>query len=270
MSSVVKCVLEKHNIDVNEARLNKDLVEDRDRSVSKDDDYNYALCCVCTVEEGPILKCDHPICADCLLECTWKDAIELKVAPTCGSCSEDVDFVEVVKIGQPVRDEKDFLSTAYSINVCHQDGIQQCPGCQSYCERQDSSSLLVSCVVCNDFNFCWDCLGEWKNLQNTKACGNGNCKKQKKLNKIGQCPMVKFKGNWWWRSATVPKYRFCPKCNTVIDHDDGCNAMTCKRCFCQFCYICLKVGEDGKPGCKSESWANKLHCKPAKRQSILK
>ena len=270
MSSVVNCVLEKHNVAAEETRFKQELVQDRNRCVSMDGDYEYEECCVCFDSNGPKLKCDHPICADCLLDCTWTDVNNLRVASRCGSCSKDVDFVEVVNIGQPVRDEKDFLSTALSMNVCHQDGIQQCPGCQSYCERQDSSSLLVLCVACNDFNFCWDCLGEWKNIENTKSCGNANCKKQKQLNKIEHCPMVRFKGKWWWRSVSVPKYRFCPECNTAIEHDDGCNAMNCKLCSCKFCFICLKVRKGEEPGCKTETWDNKLHCKPAKRQSILK
>jgi len=33
----------------------------------------------------------------------------------------------------------------------------------------------------------------------------------------------------------------CPNCRSWVQKLDGCNRMTCTKCHCYFCWICLKL-----------------------------
>ncbi|XP_078618515.1 uncharacterized protein LOC144886044 [Branchiostoma floridae x Branchiostoma japonicum] len=46
----------------------------------------------------------------------------------------------------------------------------------------------------------------------------------------------------WMKDKTDVKH--CPKCNWVIEKNEGCNHMTCK-CGAHICWICLKTFDDG-------------------------
>ena len=32
----------------------------------------------------------------------------------------------------------------------------------------------------------------------------------------------------------------CPRCQTPIEKDEGCNHMACRKCRHEFCWICMK------------------------------
>lgn len=55
----------------------------------------------------------------------------------------------------------------------------------------------------------------------------------------------------------------CPCCGAVIQRNEGCDHMTCKKCNCSFCYICGKYDQknpqnrgDCGPTCKNKPVRN--------------
>jgi hypothetical protein len=41
-----------------------------------------------------------------------------------------------------------------------------------------------------------------------------------------------------WVAANTKK---CPRCQTPIEKNEGCNHMTCRKCRYEFCWICFQV-----------------------------
>ena len=68
------------------------------------------------------------------------------------------------------------------------------------------------------------------------------------------------------KKVNVPRMRACPGCKTLLQHDGGCNEMTCDLCRHSFCYICLSPTKGmGSVLCKSTTWNVQapITCKPA-------
>ena len=71
------------------------------------------------------------------------------------------------------------------------------------------------------------------------------------------------------KNVKVPRMRACPGCKTLLQHDGGCNEMTCDHCRHSFCYICLSPTKVANSVltvlCKSTTWNVEapITCKPA-------
>jgi hypothetical protein len=50
----------------------------------------------------------------------------------------------------------------------------------------------------------------------------------------GKCPDI---ANALWVAANTKK---CPRCQTAIEKDEGCNHMNCRKCRKEFCWICMQ------------------------------
>ena len=44
--------------------------------------------------------------------------------------------------------------------------------------------------------------------------------------------------NALWLAANCKR---CPRCQTPIEKDEGCNHMSCRKCRYEFCWICMQV-----------------------------
>ena len=231
-------------------------------------------CNTCYDPSGLKMKCGHFICPDDILNKAWIDVSQMKFEITCPNCDREISMEDVFKFGLPKLDEEQFLTMAITINFCESQDIQQCPKCDTLCQRERKDSPQVNCTICprkgnNYFTFCWYCMREWKNSKSHQVCGNDECRREDIIALINS-PMKEFKDNNG-KTVTIPKLRACPRkgCHTLIEHTTGCNTMIC-RCGNTFCHICLSLAKYGSFACKSKSYnSTGVTCKPAPIQTKL-
>ncbi len=176
-------------------------------------------------------------------------------------CNKEWTYIDVRRFAVLSQSEQKEFETKISENYLRKAmGIQECPGCKSLCERINTKEKRLICRVCSKtksegrFEFCWDCLHEWKSSSLTE-CGNEECSGEDPRLRILREAAVKYVVG-----VTTPSCRACPTCGMLIEHTAACKHMVC-RCGTQFCFICLKV-KGGTWGCGSFN----SKCEPATRQ----
>ena len=117
-----------------------------------------------------------------------------------------------------------------------------------------------------DYAFCWYCLRKWNDAGNYQFCGNGDCKRVD-IEQLRNSPKKEFKDKNS-KAFSVPAFRACPGCFTVIEHESGCNEMKCKKCKTAFCFICLRKTQDGSLVCNGRTYTT-ITCTPAPIQTKL-
>ncbi|RUP44415.1 hypothetical protein BC936DRAFT_149484 [Jimgerdemannia flammicorona] len=187
-------------------------------------------------------------------------------------CKLEWHYRDVRKLGLLSNEEERYFETKISQNfLLLAEGIQQCPKCQSYCERRDKDRRATICVICTrrdqkEYMFCWFCLHL---MISYSQCTNAECLGiEPRLAILRNAPL---KVGWkvlYSRSArlpsmfrnskmvlsllqphripqsimevrNVPSRRACPKCGLLVEHDRDCKHMKC-RCDHKFCFVCLK------------------------------
>lgn len=92
-------------------------------------------------------------------------------------CGTEWNYVDVRRLAVLTQDEKREFEKKLSENYLRKaSGVQECPKCNSLCERQSKNDRCVRCPVCTieekkAFDFCWFCLHEWKGLLSKSKCG---------------------------------------------------------------------------------------------------
>ncbi|XP_048402990.1 probable E3 ubiquitin-protein ligase RNF144A-A [Stegostoma tigrinum] len=163
----------------------------------------------------------------------------------CPKCAQEWPWQEVRKIAQLTQEEcRSYEAQLHSIMKPKAKSYKKCPSCSLYVQRMDPEMLSVQCLPCSEksdksFQFCWECLREWKNADGqSDSCGNKSCSLTALLL---SCGTIKQK-----RSEVYgcPKVRACPKCETLTQHClSGCPDVLCPNCHHQFCYRCLGFEE---------------------------
>ncbi|KAI6650379.1 E3 ubiquitin-protein ligase RNF19B-like [Oopsacas minuta] len=222
-------------------------------------------CCVCLEKNAVTMKCGHNICSECIIKHAWHQMKLIKHEISCAMCSEKIDLDYLIRCGLIDAEVYRTLTQALSNNNCKNKDMQKCPSCNIYCQRENGNQNLINCRICskNDVlsQFCWKCSRVWKNHGSLQNCGNVKCG-DNNLDHMLNPPMKNF------GSLRSPKYRACPKCFTFIDHESGCNAMTCTRCSNIFCFICLRNFTD-RVRCSTTSYNGYFNCLPAPIQENL-
>ncbi len=200
-------------------------------------------CLICLSKPALCMPCKpvkHSMCSTCLMNYAWSEvSSNTKTAINCPMCTSEWDLDVIAEYGQASSKEIELLSEGLSMNVIRTDpNIINCPGCNSYCERIDTSKSRVRCRVCQKqgkktIEFCWHCLQPWTNNSSQTECSNANCNAAGILAQISKAPMTEVVG------VPCPSTRLCPNCGTPIEHTSGCKQMICKPCQTEFCFICL-------------------------------
>merc|ERR1719159_188280 len=139
----------------------------------------------------------------------------------CPICRTEFPYKKAARVANLDAEERAYFSEEFSRRAFP---MKTCPGCKSDCMRPDGLALFrVSCGGCAGGDWCWLCAGKWRRSGFT-VCGNANC------------------GSY---NVEIPEYRACPKCATLIIHNDACKHMNCE-CGYKFCFVCLKAYENGK------------------------
>ncbi|XDV53608.1 hypothetical protein PO909_022063 [Leuciscus waleckii] len=192
------------------------------------------------------LSCGHVTDPETLTDCCRAQLKDGQTEFKCPLCDEQWPYDEVRTLAKlTLKEQLSFEEKLGTNTVQKKVDSRDCPGCGTLIERLDKSNLCVQCSVCTvknrkPFEFCWQCLREWKGLQSrADRCGNVGCTSDQEL--LRDCPMISLTsvGN----GVQCPKVRKCPFCGVLIEHDTtGCNNMKCPKCKKEFCFICLKPG----------------------------
>ena len=157
-------------------------------------------------------------------------------------CDQLWEFFIVKKLAVLTKDEiKEFENKIAENFLWKAAGIQECPGCRSFCERKNKKDQRVVCPICTKqkqkiYEFCWYCLKPWLAESETKNCGNVMCTgRDPRLRILLTCSKKVVVG-----VPNCPDIRACPKCGLLIQHKDACKQMQCP-CKQKFCFICLKM-----------------------------
>ncbi|XP_003449432.4 probable E3 ubiquitin-protein ligase ARI5 [Oreochromis niloticus] len=166
----------------------------------------------------------------------------------CGGsgCSAEWTFSEVWKMALLTPQETEHFRKKLAVNAALQTLItKSCPVCRSTVTRENGSDLNVLCEVCTadkgqPFEFCWQCLREWKGPRPRKdRCENDGCCNQS-LKTLKECPDISFDSVKGVHGC--PSVRACPTCGLLLEHSKRrCKSLPCPRCKVKFCFVCLKI-----------------------------
>uniref|UniRef100_A0A669BQH2 RING-type domain-containing protein n=1 Tax=Oreochromis niloticus TaxID=8128 RepID=A0A669BQH2_ORENI len=181
----------------------------------------------------------------------------------CGGsgCGAEWTFAEVCKMALLDPQERQYFQKTMEFNAARQTlTAKLCPGCGSAVTRENGSDLNVLCKKCTavkgrPFEFCWQCLREWKGARPRKdRCENLGCCNPS-LETLIKCPNITFDS-----VKECPSVRACPTCGLLLEHSKKlCKFVDCPRCNVLFCFVCLK--------CSGECW--RTRCTPAPRQTSI-
>uniref|UniRef100_A0A8C6T4Z6 RING-type domain-containing protein n=1 Tax=Neogobius melanostomus TaxID=47308 RepID=A0A8C6T4Z6_9GOBI len=153
----------------------------------------------------------------------------------CGVCKAVWPFKEVCKMALLTDEENKYFEDAL---------FRNCPGCKCRVMRADPHNLRVQCPQCKAekgkmYEFCWQCLKEWKGAVNSDRCVNEGCENPDLIT-LKTCPEIEFKDV---KDVTgCPSIRACPTCGKLLMHNsEQCKNITCPDCKVEFCFVCLKL-----------------------------
>jgi len=150
-------------------------------------------------------------------------------------------ILSIVRSGKELNALLDRMNENY-INRPDTD-IRRCAVCgvnwrRDFTKRWPGHRNRVVCNTCSrnqgrQVEYCWGCRQEWRG--NAYTCGHTDCTwEEEQLRALANCG-TKTIGS----VHGCPVIRACPRCGTLIHHEDGCKHMSC-RCGCDFCFVCLK------------------------------
>lgn len=207
------------------------------------------------------LPCGHTIAPESLADYIKDQVDSHKTELTCFKCKMKWDLSKIKEMGLTTK-EKETMEIGLTENLLYDKyKCKECPQCGLKIEKKDAG-FRVMCPLCNNFEFCWNCLRKWiAPGSGYNDCGNVNCNKNDILQVLKSCETTTMA---YANISGVPEIRLCPACGEGIGHKSGCKHMTCPRCTHQFCFVCLKKW----PCAGSDEDYNK-QCKVAPRQTAI-
>uniref|UniRef100_A0A672KK21 Probable E3 ubiquitin-protein ligase ARI7 n=1 Tax=Sinocyclocheilus grahami TaxID=75366 RepID=A0A672KK21_SINGR len=199
------------------------------------------------------LSCGHVTGPQTLTDYCRLQLNDGKAELRCPLCNGQWSYTEVRKLAKLTPEEQQCFEETLANNATRKIiDIKNCPGCDWLIERSNPSNLSVQCTVCSaknkkTFEFCWQCLREWKGHQpRSDRCDNEGCS-NKELDLLRDCATIILKDA---ANIVCPAVRACPTCGLLIEHNsEKCKNITCSRCTKEFCFVCLKL----TPECVSTS-----------------
>ncbi|XDV53606.1 hypothetical protein PO909_022063 [Leuciscus waleckii] len=193
------------------------------------------------------LSCGHVTDPETLTDCCRAQLKDGQTEFKCPLCHEQWPYDEVRTLAKLTLEEQAAFEDKIGTNTVKKIvDFRDCPGCGSFIERLNASSLCVKCSVCAErtgkpFLFCWQCLREWKGPRpRADRCDNEGCTINQEL--LKDCPMISLTSV---RDVQCPAIRACTSCGVLIEHTkNGYKIMTCNACNNQFCFICLKPADE--------------------------
>ncbi|KAI8869873.1 hypothetical protein GQ42DRAFT_163139 [Ramicandelaber brevisporus] len=199
-------------------------------------DFMCEVCFANDPESGSSLSliCGHRFCSDCwgfyLRQKIAEEGVSAKINCMADKCTIIVDSATVKQL---VTDDiyqkyeallcKDYVAEHGSIKWCPE------PDCDSAVECRipaGSQFRIVPSVSCKcERRFCFSC--KLENAHDPCICHLAN-------SWVKKCSDESETANWM--SAHT---KDCPKCQSAIEKNGGCNHMTCRKCNYHFCWVCM-------------------------------
>ncbi|KAI7789838.1 E3 ubiquitin-protein ligase RNF19A-like [Triplophysa rosa] len=190
-----------------------------------------------------VLSCGHVAHPDSLTA-YCRTLLETKQTELrCPVCKKVWSYNEIRKLAKLTAEEQQYFEETLGKHALQSLNIKNCPCCDIFIERMDSSNLCVECALCSErkgriYDFCWQCEREWQGPQpRSDQCGNVGCA-NRDLELLRDCKMITLGSV---RNIQCPSIRACPNCGVLIEHSgQACKMILCFECNIEFCFLCLK------------------------------
>ncbi|KAI1612501.1 ubiquitin-conjugating enzyme E2 [Exophiala viscosa] len=194
--------------------------------------------CEICYEDGPSLqtyamKCGHRYCVDCythyLTQKVKEEGEAARIECAFDGCHRIVDSKTLkLLVDRSVQDRYGVLLTRTYVD--DKDNLKWCPAPE--CEyaidcpvkKRDLNRIVPTVRCAHEHSFCFGCT-----LADHRPAPCALVKKWMK-----KCEDDSETSNWI--SANTKE---CPKCNSTIEKNGGCNHMTCRKCKHEFCWMCM-------------------------------
>ncbi|PNP82850.1 hypothetical protein FNYG_04081 [Fusarium nygamai] len=193
--------------------------------------------CFCEADQALATSCGHVYCTICFVNMCQVEAstigdFSIKCIGDQGRCKKAVPLHEIQNLLLSEIFESVLEASFASFMRRHQDQLRYCatPACtQVYRIAQPETSVppIFTCAKCM-----------------TATCTSCHVSHPRKT-------CAEYKGNESGGMAELLKakeelgFKDCPKCNTHIQKDEGCNHINCTACGTHICWLCLKTFTDG-------------------------
>jgi len=206
-------------------------------------------CDICCDDEDGLgsfgMKCGHRFCVDCyrhyLMQKIKEEGEAARIRCPSDGCNRIIDSRSLdLLVTADLKDRyRELLNRTY---VEDMDTLKWCPApdCQNAVEcgiKKKDLSRIVPTVQCEcSHRFCFGCA-----LNDHQPAP---CELVKRW--LKKCADDSETANWI--SANTKE---CPKCNSTIEKNGGCNHMTCRKCKYEFCWMCMGLWSE-----HGTSWYN--------------
>ncbi|KAM0363761.1 hypothetical protein ACHAPZ_008895 [Fusarium culmorum] len=207
------------------------------------------VCDICCEDDDGLesfaMKCGHRYCVDCyrhyLTQKIREEGEAARIQCPSDGCGRILDSASLDVLVTPALAGRyqELLNRTY---VEDKDNFKWCPApdCPNALEcgvKKKDLGRIVPTVECRcGFRFCFGC----PNPDHQPA----PCDLVKKW--LKKCADDSETANWI--SANTKE---CPKCNSTIEKNGGCNHMTCRKCKYEFCWMCMGLWSE-----HGTSWYN--------------
>lgn len=207
------------------------------------------MCEICCEDEAGLqtfaMKCGHRFCIECyrqyLSQKITEEGEAARIKCPGDGCNRIVDAKSLDLLVTPDMRER-YNVLLMRTYVDDKENLKWCPAPECVyaidcAVKQRDLTRIVPTVVCDcKHSFCFGCT-----LSDHQPCPCSLVKKWMK-----KCEDDSETANWI--SANTKE---CPKCNSTIEKNGGCNHMTCRKCRNEFCWMCMGVWSE-----HGTSWYN--------------
>ncbi|KAH6615714.1 hypothetical protein B0J18DRAFT_288450 [Chaetomium sp. MPI-SDFR-AT-0129] len=206
-------------------------------------------CDICCEDEPGLqsfaLKCGHRYCVDCyhqyLSQKIKGEGEAARIQCPAEGCTLIIDArsLDLLVTSELTERYHELLHRTY---VEDKETLKWCPApdCQNAVEcrvkKKDLDQVVPTVACLCGYRFCFGCI-----LNDHQPAP---CQLVKKW--LKKCADDSETANWI--SANTKE---CPKCNSTIEKNGGCNHMTCRKCKHEFCWMCMGLWSE-----HGTSWYN--------------
>lgn len=207
------------------------------------------MCDICCDDDQGLqsfsLKCGHRFCVDCyrqyLTQKIREEGEAARIQCPSEGCSRIIDArsLDLLVTSDLIDRYQQLLNRTY---VEDKDVLKWCPApdCENALEcaiKKKDLDQVVPTVACScGHRFCFGCI-----LNDHQPAPCALVKQWLK-----KCADDSETANWI--SANTKE---CPRCNSTIEKNGGCNHMTCRKCKHEFCWMCMGLWSE-----HGTSWYN--------------
>lgn len=207
------------------------------------------VCDICCEDEEGLqtfaMKCGHRYCVDCyrhyLTQKIQDEGESARIQCPSDGCGRILDSRSLDLLVTPELTDRyhELLNRTY---VEDKDSFKWCPApdCPNAIEcgvkKKDLDKIVPTVECLCGYRFCFGC----PNPDHQPA----PCDLVKRW--LKKCADDSETANWI--SAHTKE---CPKCNSTIEKNGGCNHMTCRKCKYEFCWMCMGLWSE-----HGTSWYN--------------